>query len=620
MRRISKEIATWALATTMLCAPVAGCGMSDDAGSMNMNNNQTPDASISCNMAMTFDPEAPEVGDLVAVDLTVISGTVISSQWEVHDLQNNTINVETRNDGRTAEFVPTVAGTHTVTITATMAEDPATPCVHTETLSVTAPSAKEEVFVIRITPPDLTAAPRQDTYLTVSGHTPVTDLEIPISGGQLVSMEVEGPGQQPLSAYLRLTRTGSRLVTEGYYSAGGEPVESRIDAEPDDIFEVLVIPDMEVELVAPAHLEQMSLDDLTAIALSEGQLVAGSVVDDVGQPVVGTEVVLRCDEVPSTVGVVSDMINGTFSLLARPGRCGLQVVVPETSGLPRLEVDPEYGFDLEAGHIPTVDVSYAPPVYRSFLAEVTDQHGDPLPDAKVTLTSESIGSAAELTVTVDQAVQMSADATGVVRRSVWTDSQGTWASPLELPAGEYEVLVEPAGSANTTITSIDLSTSDATDATLQLSPPALVSGTVLGGDEAEPVAGVEVLATTTLGMGSSVTSTTDASGDFELSLIEGATYRLSFKPPSGSEFARLVDVEVEALDGLDVADAMAAPIVLPEALVVSGTVTSAQSGRGSVLLQVFRQQQGVTPLFQCVTDASGEFTLFLPDPGLEDSR
>jgi hypothetical protein len=621
MKKLQTHLTWLSTAFILLCG--AGCGMDDDAGYQNHNNvdGGYPDGNLvdHCELALLFDPADPVTGQTLQTHLQVMYGTPINPAWTVQDPDGVAVTHYLRNGDMTAEFIPTIAGTYTVKMEAELAEDPTVACTVADHITVATANGHSQELVLRLTPPDPSTAPRQDKHLTVFGATPQTNLELHLAAGRQVSLSVDDPDGQSIPAYLRLTPVAHDLVIDRYYNPSANTVDLRVADGAS--YDILVVPDLEPDIVAPQLFLDLTADDMALLALEEGIVVSGSVVDESAQGIAGARVVLRCNGVPSTVASTS-VGTGGFSLLAREGQCTAHFRPPAGSARPSLKVSADANVIVAPSTETELVAAYHPLALRTFSATVKDTADAPLANARVTLSNETDSAAGQITVLYGGVEQQTIDATGTVQKTIVTDSGGSWSTPVELPAGLYTVLIEPNDGQTATLTTVDLTTADATDVTLQLAPAALVSGTVwhrTTADALVPSPNVRVVATTNLGMGGSVETTTDASGHFSLATVEGARYQLKLIPAATAGLARRVDLTFVAQDGL-ILGAAGEKIILPRGLSLSGTLSGAGSG-ADVLIQVFEGQDGsAAPVCQTVTDAAGAFRLTVPDPGVEEDN
>ena len=507
------DLSLTALALGLFIASV-GCGMGDDAGMHNGNYNNgdagTVDGGGQCQVALSISQPAgqPTVGVLISVDMGVEFGTVSTMSWEIRDPVGASVPHDLRNGESTAEFVPQRSGTFVVDVEATTFSGAT--CSDTLQVTVYPEGYKERDYRVVLTPPDTAEIPRTETSLTVIGETPRTDLSLDLQEGTTLSLSVQDEDGQPLSAYVRLDPLIPGVSYEGYYSGGVEPLSFLV--KKDSLFDLLIIP--EETDIAPMRVEEVSTSTGQVFTLSVGESVVGHVEHALDGPMEDVQVLLRCDDTPSSVGV-SRSLDGEFVIYSRTGVCGLQVIPPADSAKPQVVVEPNADLTLTTDTSLGIDVVYADLPSAQYSGSVVDGNGDPVPGARITMLSTPISGAATVTTTLDGTDLSTLDASGLVRTSFDTALDGSFSK--ELPQGHYEVVVESGDGLRTVLTHADLNEGPITGVSIPLVITATVSGTVVGREEGGtlfPLGEVRVIASTRLGTGSSVEATTDASGLF----------------------------------------------------------------------------------------------------------
>jgi hypothetical protein len=590
-------------------------------GNGNNSNHNGGDAGVGCNAALSHDPPNPRLGQRVSVNLDMLRGSPLTINWEILDPDGLGVTLTLRNDDYTAEFVAEKSGTYSATVS--VASDVGH-CDANDSVNVSPPNAATENVIVMLTPADLSLAPRQRKTLEIVGHTPRTDLQFNLEQGLLASVALEGP-DGPMAGYVRITPSGSTLHHEGYYSPQSNPIQFRLLGTA--IHDVLVVPD--TETVAPAAISGLSVTEIQNAAtfqFDRGVAVQGTVLDPNATGLTDARVVLRCDDVPSGVGVAS-MITGAFSLYARPGTCTVALVPPEGSQWPELTVPDTGGVTVTEGVPLSLDFAFRDLTFRTFSGRVLSSDGStPVPDARITLLSESLADPGELTITSDGSPVGPDPVTGRFRQTQHSQADGSFAY-ASVPSGIYTALVEPPSDRPSILKAIDLTTGDLIDHSLQLAQPVRLFGTVEGepeeaGGPVVPVSDARVVAVTDLGTGSSIETVTDQGGNFQLLVTDGATYTIRFVPDAQSGFASLPGFAVEVLGvagEMRLLDPGGDNPLLLRGLELSGTVLGEGSGAG-VLVQVFCQACGHNlPVAETFTDAARAFTLSVPDPGLEET-
>jgi hypothetical protein len=392
-------------------------------------------------------------------------------------------------------------------------------------------------------------------------------------------------------------------------------------------YDVLVVPD--TDTVAPAAMTGQTAAQLTdpnAFIFTRGEPVQGALVDPNTQGLSDAQVVLRCNDVPSGVGVTG-IITGTFALYARPGTCTATVVPPDGSQWPELLVPGTTGIEVVAGANLSLNFEYRALTFRTLSGQVTETGGaTPVENARITLVSDQLADVADLTITGDSTPVGPLTVSGRWRGSTVSNASGGYQF-LSVPAGTYTAVIEPPDGQATLVTNIDLTAGDLINHGLQSAEPVLLKGTVYGepefqADPPEEADNVRVVAVTDLGAGSAVETVTDSMGYFELPVVDGATYTLRFIPNVNAGLAWMVglEVDVQAVSGEQVVRGPNdSDLVLARGLKLSGEIAGPGSGEG-VLLQIFCQNCGhILPMAETFTNAASTFVLNVPDPGIEEA-
>jgi len=606
---------------------ISGCGMMDGA---TMNNNDhydggpNIDGGGTCEIALSLkNAEKDSIVDtIIPVIATVEYGTLAQITWKINDPDESELSdFDLRDNDRTMEFSPENAGTYTVNVEAeTVYEKKCSAMLY---VTVFPESYNEKAYTVRLTPPDTKTIPRQEKSYTVIGATPRKDLGFDLQEGTPFTFKVEDETSQPIRSFVRLKPFLSEdgLSQEGFFLGAEDLLEFMV--EQNQLFNVLIIP--EVEDMAPLWFDQQTPGQNLSFALDQGQVVIGHIFEATNTedtPLGDVQVVLRCKDTPSSVGK-SRSFDGEFLLYGRPGMCGLQSVPSPSSVQPNLHIEPSQRIEITEEAATRLEIVYNQIPRADYSGTVVDEETSPVQGALITLISEPLISAASLTTFLDDEPQTTYDASGYMKKSFVTPSNGTW-SIEQLPQANYEVIIQSSDGSKTVLTNIDLTQGSISNSIITLKKTASVTGTVrgapgaLGDEEPLPLENVRVVASTRLGRGSSVETYTDASGFFELSLVDGAKYTFSFFPPVQTEWARLVNMEATVTDGLIIEESSGQDIQLPQGLSLEGRVRTQSSGSNvsSVLIQVFDSQTtNRIPVFETMTNASGKFKLILPDPG-----
>jgi hypothetical protein len=239
-------------------------------------------------------------------------------------------------------------------------------------------------------------------------------------------------------------------------------------------------------------------------------------------------------------------------------------------------------------------------------ANVVGSDGMPVSGARVTLTALAQTPVADVTVGgITTTVQ------GRVARVVTTDLNGN--VNLQLPAGDYEVVVEPTGPSMDGLTTFARNAA-ASPWMLALQKPIALSGVVTG-DKGQVVVGARVTAIETKGLGAAPWTTTGADGSYgaephQLWVDAGSPVTLLVEPGASD---KLAGARVALAAGTTHADVKLAP-----GLLVTGVV---RSPTGSVMPAVrveaicYACGPTATPVATAITGTNGVYLLYLADPG-----
>ncbi|HEX4459263.1 MAG TPA: carboxypeptidase-like regulatory domain-containing protein, partial [Polyangia bacterium] len=196
-------------------------------------------------------------------------------------------------------------------------------------------------------------------------------------------------------------------------------------------------------------------------------------------------------------------------------------------------------------------------------------------------------------------------ASGRVSQVVISDSLAQLPA-LQLPAGAYVVTVEPPAGSSDGLTTFAMTA----PGTWSLALKAPVTLAVHVTDNAgNAVVGAKVTATALSGLGAAPTTSTDADGVYQLQVGAGTASNVRVEPLAGD---KLSDATVFVAAGATSAD-----VTLGPGLQVAGTVVDANNAPvASVLVEAMCWDCATpTVLTTAVSDASGNYILYLPDPG-----
>jgi hypothetical protein len=312
----------WMVATAMMLS--CGSEFGDPVG---------PDAPYngdanSCAVSIAFAPNEPFASASTMVRaVAMVNGAagVISYHWDVLTQGQPLLFQNAQPDGSEIEFTAATAGVYQVLLRI----DSSSICPAAEGLvNVTIQGANQAIYRLRFTPP-AALGESKDQLLQVSGGADFFAGAVALDTSLQVQSTVTHNGTA-LPSYVRVSRnvgmpTASSIDVftnaQGAWSA-------RLGFDPHDLLIVPLALD-----VAPMLIRQW--DNASSIALSNGSAITGQVLGPSGAPLPNARVVVRVDDVPSTVGVTR--IDGKFTLYARP-RAGAMssITVSDPGGLPML--------------------------------------------------------------------------------------------------------------------------------------------------------------------------------------------------------------------------------------------------------------------------------------------
>ncbi|HEY2747290.1 MAG TPA: carboxypeptidase-like regulatory domain-containing protein, partial [Polyangia bacterium] len=326
-----------------------------------------------------------------------------------------------------------------------------------------------------------------------------------------------------------------------------------------------------------------------------GVAVSGSVVDGAAAPIAGANVVLRAGALPSGPGTTN--AGGAYTLYAETGAYTLSFGADDW---PQGTLD---GVGVPAGGT-SIAVAYTIGRVAVGGTVVADDGTTPVAAARVTITSHApLPSVANVTIGGAAAVP----AGGRVARVVTTDANGVLPT-MQLPLGSYDLIVEPPGPSLDGLTAVSETLAGAATWTIALAKPVPLAVTVVRGD-GTPVDGAALTAVETVGLGAAPTGATDANGQYTFAIDKGATLELVVDPPASVGLAG-ARVPLPAGGG-------AVQVTLGPGVEMSGLVKTPEGkALGGVRVEALCFSCGsTTPISTSITDASGNYHLYLPDPG-----
>jgi len=593
---------------------------------MDAGTNGNENTNTSCSYYLSTSPLTPQEGDLVTLDISYAGACSPSTyDWSATDPDGDLATLNVRNPPRTAELLADKPGYYGVSVTIFDSISDNDVFV-TGGFTVVDPLGEHRSYLLRFTPPASSEVPRQQEVITIIGNTPMTEQVFSLEAGSVLSNQLDGPSG-PFGAYLRLIQSGFPLYREVHVDTSGA---FSLQMLANATYDVVVIPDEDTP--APVLLSGQSLFNLqeaTAFDFDAGTWVAGYVLDASSLPVTGAQVGLRSGVLPSGIGT-ADGFDGRFTLLARPGDQAMELAPPESTGLPRVLIPQTSTLEVIDQTDLELSFAYAPMEVTSLdLRVMAGPVGSeqPVVNARVTFEATHLPEVGTLTVTRDGSEVAVVDADGAFRVTATTGADGRL-DPLLIPAGTYRVILEspgpedvPAGYGTTVVESFVVAGATLSQ-DVSLVPPWMFEGQIVDGSDPPVVlAGVRVVAMTTLGVGSAVETTTDADGRFDMMVVGGATYSILVMPDPGSGLGRLRISDVFASQAVTTVagDGPDGALVLPAGLLLAGQVTLQSTPVPGVLIQAIPSGvYGEPVLGEAVTGAGGIFEMVLPDPGVSE--
>lgn len=458
-------------------------------------------------------------------------------------------------------------------------------------INVAAPGALTQTLRLRIVPPRSVAAPAMEKLIPIKGGASADLGTIGVDAGVVTTAQVIAPGGG-VPAYLQFSPSGAPdAIVEAFSDASGAASVQLVLAP----YSVLVVPPDPA--TAPRRIAAWSPG--AVLRLDAGSPITGAVRDPANAPLAGATVRLAIDGVPSTLATTAG--DGSFALRAvTGGTATVEVTPPAGSGLPRLSATSP-GFDLAA----PLQIRYAANVARVDLAGTRLRHqGAAAGGARLTV----VGSLAAVgTVTAGTQVV----ATGEVRITATADAGGVLPA-MPVPAAALSAVIE-ASPGDLAVVALD--TSGGVPATLDAPAGQLIT-TAAQDDRGAglPGAVLELVPTGALAMAGAPTLriAAAASGVIAAALPAGGRYELRFSDPMGRRAPLIVpDRTITAFAS---SYALPTPVAIHGTLRLDGTQPLANASV-QILCQACTGTERTRPLLEVTSDAAGQFTLAVPDPG-----
>jgi hypothetical protein len=462
------------------------------------------------------------------------------------------------------------------------------PCMGSRTITLGNPTGKKAFYRLRALPPE-------------SLGLPLTDVDLTLTGGQPQKVDITLQPGMPFQAQLKSGGVGTPGEVRLIADVGPDAIATTnaqgafsVAVQGSGLYSPLLIP--QSAALAP-HLGAKQQGALLAVAaydVGAGESVAVSVTDPVASAVPDVRAVLRAGPLPSGGGTSNAA--GAFTLHA------------EAKSYDTLS----FGSDswpqgtLANVTVPSGGTSIAIQYTIARVAVggtvVASDGTTPVAGARVTVRSRPLGTIATVNVGGAGATAVG----GRVARIVKTDGAGALPAML-LPAGTYDLLIEPPFPSADGLTAVTEVVAGATTWNLKVLPRITLAGRIIG-DHGQAVPNARVTAVEMVGLGAAPSTVTDGAGQYSLVVDRGAPVTLLVEPGPDEHQA---GTRVPLAAGTTAAD-----VVLQPGLKVTGTVQVGTTALPAVTVQALCFSCGsLTPLAESITDGNGVYDIYLPDPG-----
>jgi hypothetical protein len=477
--------------------------------------------------------------------------------------------------------------------------------------SVNAADGIPATYTFRVSPPVGAGAPMKDFSETIHGGTQPGLRILALDPGIPISSVLTTASAQPVAGEVRFIATsGPDAIATASRAAPVGQFTLFVSAAAH--YRPLLIPFDQTlaPMIFATDDSGMNLANLVTTSKSSpfvvdaGATVSGSVTGTSGP--LQANVVLHAGPVPSSVGTT--LADGSFTLHAQPMAGPFDVEVSAlgwpTVTLPGVSV-PAAGASLQ--------IAYATPRF-TVGGSVASSKGTPLVGAHVTIQSRAghdLANVATIAVGGNAAVAVA----GRVNQVVTTLAGGAL-PPMALPAGDYDLLIDPAGatpaSSGDGLTFAQATVNGAATWSLKLAPKVMLMGTVVdSATPPQPVAGAKIVAVESGGFAPAFTTSSSSDpaqlGRFSLLVDSGVGIDLMVDPPAASHGLANADVHLPR-------GTTSTTVVLDPGFAVPAKVTLNGSAIRGALVQVLAPD-GSAPAPSRVTDSSGRVTVYVPDPG-----
>jgi hypothetical protein len=553
-----------------------------------------PDAPGGCQVSLEYAPAFPVAGPstMITVVSTVLNAPgTLTYNWHVR-FKNVAITFSRENDHKQIVFNAAEPGIYSVDLEVTGSSTFCSPI--TVMINVGASGARNRLVRLHVVaPPGRDAVPVDEPVMIPGG----ADLELQdatvVAAGMRMNPIVSGPNG-PLPAYLRFIPNGEPDAIIEAFSDSNGATSVVLDTA---MYTVLIVPSRPD---APARRIVNWTAANPFLVADAGVAVNGELRDPANAAIAGAKVQLSIDGVPSTLATTA--ADGRFHLLApsATGPVTVEVVPPEATGLPRLSATSSM-FDLAA----VMEIRYAASLARRDLAGTRMLRDGAPVGARVSV----VGSLEEAgTVTAGTGAPVAA--AGEVRVTASTDGSGALPT-MRVPAATLSAVIEVAPG---DLAVVALDTTGDVPASLDAPALAPLAITVMNEDTtALPGAMLDLVPVGALAMAAVpvLHVTADADSAIHAAIAAGGRYDLRFRDPAGRGASLVVTDRT--------ATTIEPSYQLPPKLQLSGRVTYKGQPLANASLQILCMDctgiERARPIAETVSNATGRFTLAVPDPG-----
>ena len=602
--------------STLLCS-LLGAGLLGACGAAGDSGELLPDGGppSPCEVEISFDPALPSVG-VTTVASAVIDGStgLRTFEWLVFFTGDPSGDVEvpvspSGTGSAQISFTPQVEGSYQVIAYGKVDGQSCLAANDVIYVAATPPVT----YRLRLVPGANHPAPVQERLIDL----PAADFDLrdlQLENGIEVTGTVRDSAGAPLpAAYVRAVPlvAGTPAFLEAFADEQGG-FAMRLQ---NLLYDVLVVP-AGAGAPPPALFRGSQATSSIQLSLPPAVAVTGVVTGPDGTSMGGATVSINTGQLPSVISTVER--SGAFAIQTRLDQdVSVTLVPPPGSDLPQLELpaSPALTAALQTGAT-TLDIAYASSVSMQTITPTAILADDSTPvlGARAVWIARATQDAGEITAGDGTPLV----ATGTRRLIVPPEPDGSWPA-ITLPAAVYDVIIEPppASGEPASLLEVDLTGDTPSSTTLSMVPHATLRGTVTSaagsglGQVRVTARPKGLLAQST---GARPSTTTAADGSFTLAVAAGSEYDLILESAS-----RALGRQRLAVDGLMPGQSMDLGILpLPDTYQITGRVSlPGGASLAGVSLQLLcsgcQGPASTEPLAVAVSDATGQFVLFLPE-------